>query len=203
MLRVKVCGIRRVEDAVLAADLGAWGVGFIFWPGSPRFIDPYRAKTICRALPPWVVPVGVFVDQPSDYVSAVATLVQLGAVQLHGNETVETIERLPHRVIKSVPVTENFDEAIMDRLPNRVGVLLDTHDPRLHGGTGRTVDWTRAAPPPLRRKVWLAGGLCPDNVRAAVDAVRPFAIDVSSGVEASPGVKDHGRMRALFAAVGE
>jgi phosphoribosylanthranilate isomerase len=93
MLRVKVCGIRRVEDAVLAADLGAWGVGFIFWPGSPRFIDPYRAKTICRALPPWVVPVGVFVDQPSDYVSAVATLVQLGAVQLHGNETVETIER--------------------------------------------------------------------------------------------------------------
>jgi phosphoribosylanthranilate isomerase len=203
MLRVKVCGIRRVEDAVLAADLGAWGVGFIFWPGSPRFIDPYRAKTICRALPPWVVPVGVFVDQPSDYVSAVATLVQLGAVQLHGNETVETIERLPHRVIKSVPVTENFDEAIMDRLPNRVGVLLDTHDPRLHGGTGRTVDWTRAAAAALRRKVWLAGGLCPDNVRAAVDAVRPFAIDVSSGVEASPGVKDHGRMRALFAAVGE
>jgi phosphoribosylanthranilate isomerase len=154
MLRVKVCGIRRVEDAVLAADLGAWGVGFIFWPGSPRFIDPYRAKTICRALPPWVVPVGVFVDQPSDYVSAVATLVQLGAVQLHGNETVETIERLPHRVIKSVPVTENFDEAIMDRLPNRVGVLLDTHDPRLHGGTGRTVDWTRgeggALPPPAQ-----------------------------------------------------
>lgn len=203
MLRVKICGIRRMEDAVLAADLGAWGVGFVFWPGSPRFIDPYRAKKICAALPPWVVPVGVFVDQPDDYVSAVASLVQLGAVQLHGHESLETVERLPHRVIKSVEVTESFDETTVDRLPRRAGVLLDAHDPNRRGGTGKTIDWTRAAAAARRRKVLLAGGLCPENVRAAVEAVRPFGIDVSSGVEASPGVKDHGRMRALFAAVGE
>ncbi|MGB2716619.1 MAG: phosphoribosylanthranilate isomerase [Vicinamibacterales bacterium] len=203
MLRVKICGIRRMEDAVLAADLGAWGVGFVFWPGSPRFIDPFRAKKICASLPPWVVPVGVFVDQPDDYVSAVASLVQLGAVQLHGNESLETVERLPHRVIKSVAVTENFDETTIDRFPRRAGVLLDAHDPNRRGGTGKTIDWTRAAAAARRRKVLLAGGLCPENVRAAVEAVRPFGIDVSSGVEASPGVKDHDRMRALFAAVGE
>lgn len=203
MLRVKICGIRRMEDAVLAADLGAWGLGFVFWPGSPRFIDPFRAKKICASLPPWVVPVGVFVDQPDDYVSAVASLVQLGAVQLHGNESLETVERLPHRVIKSVAVTENFDETTVDRFPRRAGVLLDAHDPNRRGGTGKTIDWTRAAAAARRRKVLLAGGLCPENVRAAVEAVRPFGIDVSSGVEASPGVKDHDRMRALFAAVGE
>jgi phosphoribosylanthranilate isomerase len=202
MLRVKICGIRRVDDALLAAELGAWGIGFIFWPGSPRFIDPYRAKTICRALPPWVVPVGVFVDQPADYVAAVASLVQLGAVQLHGQETLDAIARVPHRVIKSVPITPDFDEKAVDRFPPHVGVLLDVHDPLRHGGTGRTVDWSRAAAAARRRRVLLAGGLCPENVAAAVAAVRPFGIDVSSGVEAAPGVKDHDRMRALFGAVG-
>jgi phosphoribosylanthranilate isomerase len=202
MLRVKICGIRRTEDALLAAELGAWGVGFVFWPGSPRFIDPYRAKKVCAELPPWVVPVGVFVDQPDEHVSAIASLVHLGAVQLHGSETMETLERLPHRVIKAVAVDNTFDETTIDRLPRRVGVLLDAHDPHRHGGTGTTIDWTRAAAAARRRKVLLAGGLCPENVRAAVDAVRPFGIDVSSGVEASPGVKDHDRMRALFAALG-
>jgi phosphoribosylanthranilate isomerase len=203
MLRVKICGIRRAEDALLAAELGAWGVGFVFWSGSPRFIDPYRARKICATLPPWIVPVGVFVDQPEEYVSAVASLVQLGAVQLHGSEDVGTIERLPHRVIKSVAVTSHFDAAAVDRLPKRVGVLLDAHDPNRHGGTGQTIDWTVAAAVARRRKVLLAGGLCPENVRAAVAAVQPFGIDVSSGVETAPGVKDPDRMRALFAAVGE
>jgi phosphoribosylanthranilate isomerase len=202
MLRVKICGIRRVEDALLAAELGAWGIGFIFWPGSPRFIDPYRAKTIGRALPPWVVPVGVFVDQPAEYVTAVASLVQLGAIQLHGNETMDAIEKLPQRVIKSVPMTPDFDETAIDRFPSRVGVLLDVHDPSRHGGTGKTVDWSKAAAAARRRRVLLAGGLCPENVRAAVDTVRPFGIDVSSGIEAAPGVKDHDRMRALFGALG-
>lgn len=199
MLRVKICGIRRTEDALLAAELGAWAVGFIFWPGSPRFIDPYRAKQICAALPPWIVPIGVFVDQPPNYVSDVAHLVKLGAVQLHGNESLEIVERMPHRVIKSVAMTPTFDDSSVDSLPARVGVLLDAHDPVRHGGTGKTVDWSRAAAVARRRKVLLAGGLCAENVRAAVDAVRPFGIDVSSGVEISPGVKDHDRMRALFA----
>lgn len=203
MLRVKICGIRRREDALLAAELGAWGVGFVFWPESPRFIDPYRARKICAELPPWVVPVGVFVDQPEDYVSAVAGLVPLGAVQLHGSESVESIERIAHRIIKSVPVTPDFDATTVDRLPDRIGVLLDAHDRTRHGGTGKTIDWTVAAGVARRRNVLLAGGLRPENVRAAVDAVRPFGIDVSSGVETAPGVKDPDRIRALFAAVGD
>ena len=201
MLRVKICGIRRPEDALLAAELGAWAVGFVFWPGSPRFIDPYRARAICAILPPWLVPVGVFVDQPAEYVSGVARLVRLGAVQLHGNETSTMIASLPHPVIKSVSVGTEFDESSVDRVPGRAGVLLDAHDAERRGGTGRTVDWTRAAAAARRRPVLLAGGLRPDNVREAVETVRPLGIDVSSGVEAAPGVKDPIRLHALFAAL--
>jgi phosphoribosylanthranilate isomerase len=200
-MRVKVCGVRRLEDALLASELGAWAVGFIFWPGSPRFIDPYRARRISAALPPWVVPVGVFVDQPLDYITGVANLVRLGAVQLHGRESSELVAQLQHRIIKAVPVGADFDAASLDAVPERAAVLLDAHDPERRGGTGTTVDWTRAAAAARRRPVLLAGGLRPDNVRAAIDAVRPIGIDVSSGVESAPGVKDSGRMRALFAAV--
>ncbi|HZB24562.1 MAG TPA: phosphoribosylanthranilate isomerase, partial [Vicinamibacterales bacterium] len=136
MTRVKVCGIRLREDALLAAELGAWAVGFVFWPGSPRFIDPYRARTIAAALPPWVVPIGVFVDQPDDYVAGVAGLVRLGAVQLHGSESAAAIARLRWRVIKSVPVGADFDIRRLDAVPARATVLLDAHDPQRHGGTG-------------------------------------------------------------------
>ena len=199
--RVKICGIRRREDALLAAELGAWAVGFVFWPGSVRFIDPYHARAICAELPPWVVPIGVFVDQPVEHMSAVAGLVRLGAVQLHGEERPEVIERLSYRVIKSVPVTGDFDESLVDRVPARAGVLLDAHDPKRRGGTGTTIDWSRAAAAARRRPVLLAGGLRPENVRVAIDTVRPLGIDVSSGVESSPGIKDHDRLRALFAAL--
>ena len=106
MLRIKICGITRLEDALLAADLGASMVGFIFWPSSPRFVDPYRARRIVSALPPWLSPVGVFVDQPIDYVRGVANLVKLGAVQLHGHEPAEYYEKLAYRVIKAVPVSD-------------------------------------------------------------------------------------------------
>lgn len=190
-----------MEDALVAAELGAWAVGFIFWPGSPRFIDPYRARQIAAALPAWLVPVGVFVDQPAGYIAGVASLVRLGAVQLHGSEPPELVEQLRQRVIKSVPVRADFDATTLDAVPARATVLLDADDQERRGGTGTTIDWTRAAAAARRRRVFLAGGLRPENVRAAVEAVRPFGIDVSSGVESSPGVKDHGRMRALFAAL--
>lgn len=201
MLRIKVCGIRRTEDALLAAELGAWAVGFVFWPGSPRFIDPYRARTIAAALPPWLVPVGVFVDQPLEYIAGVASLVRLGAVQLHGHEAPEMVERLQHRVIKAVPMGADFDVSMMEAVPARAAVLLDAHDPERRGGTGTTIDWARAAAAARRRPVLLAGGLRPENVRSAVETVRPFGIDVSSGVESTPGVKDHARLRQLFAAL--
>jgi phosphoribosylanthranilate isomerase len=199
--RVKICGIRRVEDALLAAELGASAIGLIFWPASARFIDPFRARTIVAALPPFVTAVGVFVDQPEEHIAGVAGLVKLGAVQLHGQEAPGSYARLRYRVIKAVPVGEGFDPASVDTIPARATVLLDAHDPVRRGGTGQRIDWSLAAAVARRRPIILSGGLTPEIVAAAGAAVRPYAIDVSSGVETSPGVKDPAKLRALFAAL--
>jgi len=200
MTRVKVCGIRRLDDARLAAELGAHALGFVFWPESPRFIDPYRAMPIVSALPPFVATVGVFVDQPVDYVKGVAQLLNLSAVQLHGHETPAAYPR-HRRVIKAVPVTESFDPTIaFEPLPAAATVLLDAHDPIRRGGTGRVIDWSRAAAAARLRPIILSGGLTADNIAAAIAAVDPYAVDVSSGVEATPGVKDPAKLRAFFAA---
>jgi phosphoribosylanthranilate isomerase len=201
MTRVKICGITRADDALLAAQLGASALGFIFWPGSARFISPDAAGEIVAMLPPGIVPVGVFVDQPQSEVEDVARRVRLGAIQLHGNESIGYALGLMKPVIKAVPVTGTFDPASVDAVPRAITVLLDAHDPIKRGGTGRTIDWTLAAHAAARRRVMLSGGLNPENVREAVDAVRPYGVDLSSGVEASPGVKCHERLRALFDAL--
>jgi phosphoribosylanthranilate isomerase len=201
MTRIKVCGITRLEDARVACRLGASAVGFVFWPKSPRYIDPARARAIADDLEPFVTPVGVFVDQPKAYVEDVAAAVGLGAVQLHGAETAEYIAGLGRRVIKSVGLEAGLDPAVVDALPPGVVVLLDVHDPVRRGGTGRTVDWKLARAVAARRQSVLAGGLRPENVGLAIARVGPHAVDVSSGVESSPGVKDAGRMRAFFEAV--
>jgi phosphoribosylanthranilate isomerase len=192
---VKVCGITRVEDAAAACELGAAAVGFIFWPTSPRFIDPYRARAIVRALPPFVTPVGVFVNQPVEYVNAVASLVWLGAVQLHGDENAALIAQVNRPVIKAV---SNGALDAADGWPRDAVLLVDAHDPERRGGTGVTADWRAAAALARRRRLLLAGGLTADNVADAVACVQPFGIDVSSGVESAPGVKDHDRMAAFF-----
>ena len=201
MTRVKVCGVTRVEDALLAADLGAFAVGLVFWPGSARFIDPYRARAIAAALPPDVTTVGVFVDQSPEYVKGVAALVPLGVVQLHGGESIAEFAGVGRRLICAIGVAEEFDGTALDRVPPAVTVLLDAHDPARKGGTGRTIDWNVAAGVAKSRRTILAGGLTPENVRRAVAQVQPYAIDVSSGVESSPGVKDAAKLRALFAAL--
>jgi phosphoribosylanthranilate isomerase len=197
---VKICGITRADDARAAVDAGAGAIGFIFWPDSPRAIDPYRARAVRAMLPPFVTAVGVFVNQPFEYVSGVASLVRLGAVQLHGDETPEFAERLPTPVLKAMPI-ETTAERDLAAWPERTTILLDVHDPVKRGGTGRTVDWEAAAAISARRRIVLAGGLTPDNVVDAVARVRPFGIDVSSGVELSPGIKDPRRIRALFEAL--
>lgn len=201
-MRVKICGVRRLEDALLAAELGADALGFVFWPESPRFIDPYRARRIVAAVPPFVATIGVFVNQPPEYVAGVAGLLRLSALQLHGDEPPGTYADRGYRVIKTVPVAGGFDpKTALASIPAEVTVLLDAHDPVRRGGTGRPIDWTSAARASRLRRVILSGGLTPRNVAAAVAAVRPWGIDVSSGVESSPGVKDAERLRALFAAV--
>lgn len=197
---VKICGITRAEDARAAVEAGASAIGFVFWPESPRFVDPYRARVIRASLPPFVTAVGVFVNQQADYVSGVASLVRLGTVQLHGDETSEFAARLPVPVMKALAL-ETIGDRDLAAWPDQTTILLDVHDPVKRGGTGRTIDWKAAAAIAARRRTVLAGGLTPDNVADAVARVRPFGIDVSSGVEASPGIKDPRRIRALFEAL--
>ncbi len=197
---VKICGITRLDDAQAAIALGAGALGFVFWPKSPRFVDPYRARGIVRSLPPFVSAVGVFVNQDVDYVNGVATLAGLTAVQLHGDETQEYAALVRRPVIKAVAVGNGMST---DAWPAHYTLLADAHDPEQRGGTGRVVDWQRVAAMAASRRTLLAGGLTPENVRDAVAAVRPFGIDVSSGVEDAPGVKNRERLRSLFAALAE
>jgi phosphoribosylanthranilate isomerase len=198
---VKICGITRLEDARFAVECGARALGFVFWPESPRSIDPDRARAIVSALPPFVTPVGVFVNQASDYVNGVAAHAGLGAVQLHGDETAAYASVMTRPVIKVIPLAGPGEG--IDQWPPEMMLLLDVHDPARRGGTGRTLDWGRASAIAARRSVVLAGGLTPDNVADAISRVQPFGIDVSSGVEAAPGVKDHRRLLAFFDRVRE
>lgn len=202
ILRVKICGITRVEDAALAAELGASAIGLVFWPGSPRCVDAQTARAIVATLPPFVTAVGVFANQPPAYVRDVVAAVGLGAVQLHGHERVADFANLPVRLIKAVPVVGALQPADIAGFPPAVTVLLDAHDPARLGGTGRVVDWTVAARLAAVRPVVLSGGLRPENVAAAVARVKPAGVDVASGVEREPGVKDPDKLRAFFEQLG-
>jgi len=201
MTPVKICGITRAEDAALAARLGAACVGFVFWPQSPRFVEPAAAADILAALPPHVAGVGVFVNQAIDEVNAIAERVGLGAVQLHGDESADACARCTRRVIKAVRLSAGSTPDAVDAVWSRATVLLDAFDPVRRGGTGRSVDWTLAARIARRRRTILSGGLRAENVAEAVRHVAPYGLDVSSGVESRPGIKAPERMRAFFEAV--
>jgi len=201
MTRVKVCGIRRRADAELAVTLGATALGFVFWPSSPRAVTPETVLEITDGLPAFVSRVGVFVNQSPVSVLRTAAKAGLTAIQLHGDEQASTYFESSLSIIKALPVSEGFSLSAVEDLPPRVTVLLDAHDPVRRGGTGRVVEWTVAAAAARVRPVILSGGLTPDNIRQAAAAVRPYAVDVSSGVESAPGVKDESRMRAFFAAL--
>jgi phosphoribosylanthranilate isomerase len=198
--RVKICGVTRAEDARLAAELGAAAIGFIFWPASPRCIDPAAAGEIAASLPPLVTTVGVFVDQPIDDVLRIARQARLSAIQLHGSESMAYAQRVLQPVIKAVAVGADFVPESVDAYPPEVTILMDADDPVRRGGTGRTIDWSAAAAVAARRPVFLSGGLNPSNVAEAIARVRPYAVDISSGVESAPGIKDAARLRALFEA---
>lgn len=202
-LRVKICGLRRLEDALLAAELGASAIGFVFWPESPRYIDPFRARRIVAALPPLLATVGVFVNQAPEHASSIARLLNLSAIQLHGDEDAAPYVRTGYRVIKAVTIQDAAPDDAIARIPSGVTVLVDAHDPVRRGGTGQTIDWSIAAGVAASRRTILSGGLTPQNAGVAIAQVRPYAIDVSSGVESAPGVKDPAKLRALFAAVAK
>lgn len=202
MIRVKVCGVTTVEDAVLAAELGAAAIGLVFWADSPRVVSIHQAKAIVAALPPFVAAVGVFVDQP-EHAAHVAREAGLSAVQFHGDEPRESYLAFPIRVIKAVTIRDASAREEAAAVPASATVLLDAHDRVKRGGTGRVVDWSIAATIARERPVILSGGLNAANAPDAIAVVRPHAIDVSSGVESAPGRKDSGKLRALFDAVNK
>ncbi len=201
-LFVKICGITRSSDALAAAEAGADAVGFVFWNRSPRAIDPKKARIIAAGLPASIVRVGVFVDPRPEELSQIADEAELDILQLYGTEAPESLVNLPRRCWKAVGVGPDFVAADALRYEGRVaGILLDTRSDGSTGGTGRTFDWRLAQE--VRKRVSflvLAGGLDPENVAAAVRAVRPDGVDVSSGVESAPGRKDEGRVRAFIEA---
>jgi phosphoribosylanthranilate isomerase len=199
--RVKICGITREADARAALAHGAWALGFIFHRPSPRSIEPEAARRIVQALPPEALTIGVFVDRPIEEVQAIVERVGLKGVQLHGAETPELAARIDAGlVIKAFRVGAGFDPAAVDAYDCEL-ILLDSFREGVAGGTGETFDWEAAKALAARRPLMLAGGIRPENAAAALRAVQPFGIDVSSGVEASPGVKDSEKLAALFASV--
>ena len=198
---VKICGITRVEDALAAARLGAAAVGLVFYRPSPRYIEPDAAAQIVRALPPFVTPVGLFVDAPEDEVRTVAARSHVQLLQFHGGETPAYCGRfeLPH--MKAVRVRPGVDLLQYARdFHQAKALLLDAFQEGLHGGTGAVFDWS-LIPQTLPVPVVLSGGLTPENVRDAIRLVKPFAVDVSSGVEVRKGIKDAQRIAAFMRGV--
>jgi indole-3-glycerol phosphate synthase/phosphoribosylanthranilate isomerase len=200
--RVKICGITRWEDAQLAVELGATALGFNFYPSSPRYLEPADARAIIAKLPPFVTAVGIFVDEWDDeYVARVAKESRITAVQLHGRRFPPLDGPLADFVrIRAVTVGEGFQPESLREFRGDA-FLLDTFDAKLPGGTGKTFNWALARGAGRFGTVILAGGLTPENVAQAIREVRPFAVDVASGVEASPGIKDEIKLRQFFAAV--
>lgn len=203
MTRVKVCGITRLEDAELAAELGAWGIGFILWPGSARAADPAVAAGIAWAVRRRLALVGVFVNASLDEVAHAVQAIGLTHVQLHGDEgpsyCAEAGRRTGARVIKAVPVRSGADLQALERFRTDFH-LLDADAGERRGGSGRAWDWALAARRRSQVPVFLSGGLTPENVGAGIAAVAPWAVDVASGVEAAPGVKDPAKLEAFLVA---
>jgi phosphoribosylanthranilate isomerase len=199
--RVKICGLTCLDDALAAVEAGADALGFVFHPASPRHVTPALVRTIVPRLPPFVARVGVFVDAPEPDLLATVRESGIDTLQLHGREPASLCHRLaPATVIKGFRVS---GADLLGQLEAYAGIawLLDTHIAGSHGGTGRVFDWRWAREAVQRGgTVILAGGLNPDNVAEAVATVRPYAVDVSSGVERAPGKKDPARMRAFVAA---
>jgi phosphoribosylanthranilate isomerase len=200
MVRVKICGITNAEDASRAADLGADALGFIFFKGSQRFIDPRDARSIISALPPFISAVGVFVNQGLPEIIEAVAVSGIDTVQLHGDETPEFSAMLPYKLIKAVRVKGTVNTAEVELYPVRA-ILFDKHADELYGGTGKSFDWGVLRDIKLSKKLILSGGLTPENVSAAIEIVKPYGVDVSTGVEDSPGRKNHTKMRKFIEAV--
>lgn len=205
-VRVKICGITNLADARCACEAGAHFLGFNFYPRSPRYVDPKRARSIVRRLPKNVASVGIFVNESERDIVRIAQLVGLKYVQLHGDETPELVSRLRRelgavKIIKAIGVERAASVRVARRFKNAAAILLDGFDARQRGGTGKSFNWSLAARASVKQHIFVAGGLTPENAAEAIRIARPYAIDVCSGVESSPGKKNHGEIRVLMSNV--
>lgn len=200
-VRVKICGITRPEDGALAAALGADAVGLVFHPKSPRSVTVERARAIVAALPPFVTRIGLFVNAAPEAIEAVLSAVPLDVLQFHGDEPAEACRPYGRPYIKAIRMRPEVDLHGAARAYHDAGaLLLDAFVEGIEGGTGRSFDWSRI-PKDLPKPIILAGGLTPDNVARALTLVRPYAVDVSGGVERNKGVKDEDKMRRFISLV--
>jgi phosphoribosylanthranilate isomerase len=200
-IRVKICGITRVEDAQDAVSCGADAVGLVFYPDSPRFVSLEQARSIVGVVAPFVTVVGLFVNPDPEQVQDVISNVPLGLLQFHGQETNAECKAYGLPFIKSIAMHEGTDsQAAMESYPDAAGFLLDAWQPQTHGGSGITFDW-RQVPENPPAPLILAGGLTPENINTAIKAVSPYAVDVSSGVESAKGIKSADKMLAFMKGV--
>lgn len=201
MTRLKVCGITNLEDALVSAEFGADALGFVFYAKSKRYIDPLKAGEIISSLPPFIVKVGVFVNESISYLLEAQRLAGFDIFQLHGDETSEYCSDLERPYIKAMRVKSDLDKNYINSFNTR-SFLFDTYSDDKFGGTGKSFDWDILENAGLSDKfVILSGGLEVNNVERAIKKIKPYAVDVSSGVEKSPGVKDHNKLKAFAEAV--
>jgi phosphoribosylanthranilate isomerase len=199
MTWIKICGLRRAEDVAAAVDAGADALGFNFWTGTKRYIDPVEAAPIIRAVPPHVLTVGVFVDAGPQQILAVAAATGIRAIQLHGDEPPAVLDALAgFKTIKAIKVGERLDAAQLQAYRKADIILLDRAVSGMVGGTGQKFDWALAVEARKYATILLAGGLNPGNVAEAIRQAQPWGVDVASGVETAPGVKDAAMIREFI-----
>ncbi|MER0170748.1 MAG: phosphoribosylanthranilate isomerase [Nitrosomonas sp.] len=200
-VRVKVCGITRSEDAIAAVQCGVDAIGFVFWPHSARYIDPESARRIAEVIPPFICTVGVYVDPDAAWVEETARVAKLNLLQFHGDESPEFCNQFPQPYIKAIRVKPDADLLqYAQRYGAAKGLLLDTYAADMPGGTGHAFNW-QLIPQQLSLPLILSGGLNPDNVARAIKQTQPWAVDVSSGVEAAKGIKDEKKIIAFMQGV--
>lgn len=203
-IKVKICGITNAEDAKAAVDAGADAIGFVLYRKSPRFVEAELVKRIVAGLPPFVSPVGVFVNEDMKKVRDLMDSCGLALAQLHGDENAAYCEALGRPVLKGIRLRDRSALLALAEYSGRAlvrGFVVDAFSEETYGGTGQVADWTLAAEAAEAAKVLLAGGLTPENVGKAIEQVKPYGVDVSSGVEASPGKKDHAKIQAFIRSV--
>lgn len=196
-MKVKICGITNIDDALLCENLGADALGFIFYSKSKRYIKPETVKkNIIKKLSPFTVKIGVFVNESAIHINEIASTLRLNAVQLHGDERPEILKEIDFPVIKSFRISEGFDYSTLSKYQN-VSYLLDTFSANEYGGTGKKFDWEKI-PIPLRQNIILSGGVSSENIEYIFTQIKPNAVDISSSLELEPGKKDKNKLKEFF-----